>query len=55
MDSVKMKGKEYVLNTYLTMLQLKDICELCEIKCYGNKMVVITRIKSFGVKRIVQE
>jgi hypothetical protein len=46
MDSVKIKGKEYVLNTDLTMLQRKEICELCEIKYYGNKMGVITRIKA---------
>jgi hypothetical protein len=46
MDSVKIKGKEYVLNTDLTMIQLKEICELCEIKYYGNKMGVIRRIKA---------
>jgi hypothetical protein len=46
MDSVKIKGKEYILNTDLTMLQLKEICELSEIKYYGNKMGVITRIKA---------
>jgi hypothetical protein len=28
----KIKGKEYVLNTDFTILQLKEICELCEIK-----------------------
>ncbi len=43
MDSVKIKGKEYVLNTDLTMIQLKEICE---IKYYGNKMGVIRRIKA---------
>jgi hypothetical protein len=41
MDVLKIKGKEVVLNTNLTIKELKEICDYCEIRYYGNKISVI--------------
>jgi hypothetical protein len=46
MDVLKINGKDVVLNTNLTIKELKEICDYCEIKYYGNKISVITRIKA---------
>jgi hypothetical protein len=46
MDVLKINVKEVVLNTNLTIKELKEICVYCEIKYYGNKISVITRIKA---------
>jgi hypothetical protein len=32
MDVLKINGKEVVLNTNLTIKELKEICDYCEIK-----------------------
>ena len=46
MDVLKINGKKVVLNTNLTIKELKEICYYCEIKYYVNKISVITRIEA---------
>jgi hypothetical protein len=44
MDVLKINGKEVVLNTNLTIKELKEICDYCEIKYYGNKIMEHTDV-----------